>query len=107
MGRLCQVVAQTDPGKDPPPRCSTTSVWPSLLCELNAKTPHGSIAQAVALSCDASDAGKKREKKVQEVDVTRRLAHYVAATRWEDVPLQVRHQAKRSLINLFAVALAG
>jgi 2-methylcitrate dehydratase PrpD len=62
---------------------------------------------AVALSCDASDAGKKREKKVQEVDVTRRLAHYVAATRWEDVPPQVRHQAKRSLINLFAVALAG
>jgi len=44
---------------------------------------------------------------LQQVDVTRRLAHYVAVTRWEDVPPQVRHQAKRSLINLFAVALAG
>ena len=44
---------------------------------------------------------------LQQVDVTRRLAHYVAVTRWEDVPSQVRHQAKRSLINLFAVALAG
>src|SRR5690242_7347314 len=44
---------------------------------------------------------------LQQVDVTRRLAHYVAVTRWEDVPPEVRHQAKRSLINLFAVALAG
>src|SRR5579871_2917927 len=44
---------------------------------------------------------------LQQVDVTRRLAHYVAITRWEDVPAKVRHQAKRSLINLFAVALAG
>jgi 2-methylcitrate dehydratase PrpD len=44
---------------------------------------------------------------LQQVDVTRRLAHYVAATGWEDVPVEVRHQAKRSLINLFAVALAG
>jgi 2-methylcitrate dehydratase PrpD len=44
---------------------------------------------------------------LQQVDVTRRLAHYLAVTRWEDVPPEVRHQAKRSLINLFAVALAG
>jgi len=44
---------------------------------------------------------------LQQVDVTKRLAHYVAATRWEDVPPDVRHQAKRSLVNLFAVALAG
>ena len=44
---------------------------------------------------------------LQQVDVTRRLAHYVAATRWEDVPPEVRHQAKRSFMNLFAVALAG
>jgi len=39
--------------------------------------------------------------------VTRTLARYIAAARWEDVPPPVRHQAKRSLINLFAVALAG
>jgi 2-methylcitrate dehydratase PrpD len=39
--------------------------------------------------------------------VTRTLARYIAAARWEDIPLPVRHQAKRSLINLFAVALAG
>ena len=40
-------------------------------------------------------------------DVTGTLARYVAATRWEDIPQEVRHQAKRSFINLFAVALAG
>src|ERR1700757_2276164 len=40
-------------------------------------------------------------------DVTRKLARYTFATRWEDVPANVRHQAKRSFMNLFAVALAG
>jgi 2-methylcitrate dehydratase PrpD len=40
-------------------------------------------------------------------DVTRTLARYVAATQWDDIPPAVRHQAKRSLINFFAVALAG
>jgi 2-methylcitrate dehydratase PrpD len=39
--------------------------------------------------------------------VTESLAQHVVATRWEDIPLQVRHQAKRSLINFFAVTLAG
>src|SRR5215813_8950886 len=40
-------------------------------------------------------------------DITRKLAHYIFATRWQDVPENVRHQAKRSFMNLFAVALAG
>lgn len=39
--------------------------------------------------------------------VTESLARHIAATRWEDIPSQVRHQAKRSLINFFAVTLAG
>jgi 2-methylcitrate dehydratase PrpD len=39
--------------------------------------------------------------------VTESLAQHVVATRWGDVPSQVRHQAKRSLMNFFAVALAG
>src|SRR3974390_1529010 len=46
-------------------------------------------------------------KMLQQLDVTARLAHYVAAAHWEDVPPQVRHQARRSFMNLFAVALAG
>ena len=39
--------------------------------------------------------------------VTESLARFVVTTRWDDIPSPVRHQAKRSLINFFAVALAG
>jgi len=39
--------------------------------------------------------------------VTQRLARFAATTRWDDIPTTVRHQAKRSLMNFFAVALAG
>ena len=39
--------------------------------------------------------------------VTESLARHIVATQWDDIPPQVRHQAKRSLINFFAVALAG
>jgi 2-methylcitrate dehydratase PrpD len=39
--------------------------------------------------------------------VTESLGQHVVATRWENIPSQVRHQAKRSLINFFAVTLAG
>src|SRR5882757_1159601 len=49
----------------------------------------------------------KRNMMLHKSGVTQSLAHYVVATRWEDVPSPVRHQAKRSLMNFFAVALAG
>jgi 2-methylcitrate dehydratase PrpD len=39
--------------------------------------------------------------------VTESLARFVVTARWEDIPTPVRHQAKRSLLNFFAVALAG
>jgi 2-methylcitrate dehydratase PrpD len=39
--------------------------------------------------------------------LTQRLAGHVVETRWEDIPSAVRHQAKRSLMNFFAVTLAG
>jgi 2-methylcitrate dehydratase PrpD len=44
---------------------------------------------------------------LQVSGVTRALAHSVVATRWDDIPPPVRHQAKRSLMNFFAVTLAG
>jgi 2-methylcitrate dehydratase PrpD len=44
---------------------------------------------------------------LQKPLVTQTLARYMAQARWQDIPQGVRHQAKRSLINLFAVALAG
>src|SRR6202050_749391 len=39
--------------------------------------------------------------------VTEILAKFVVDTRWGDLPPQVTHQAKRSLMNFFAVALTG
>jgi 2-methylcitrate dehydratase PrpD len=42
-----------------------------------------------------------------DLPVTRTLAEFVERTQWRDVPFVVRHEAKRSLVNYFAVALAG
>ncbi len=39
--------------------------------------------------------------------VTEKLAQLVVTTQWDDLPEPVRHQAKRSLMNYFAVALTG
>jgi 2-methylcitrate dehydratase PrpD len=44
---------------------------------------------------------------LDESRVTQNLARFIVATRWDDIPSRVRHQAKRSLMNFFAVALAG
>jgi 2-methylcitrate dehydratase PrpD len=39
--------------------------------------------------------------------ITRNLARFVVDTRWNDIPHKARHEAKRALLNFFAVALAG
>ena len=39
--------------------------------------------------------------------VTQNLARFVVETRWEDIPERARHEAKRALLNFFAVAIAG
>jgi 2-methylcitrate dehydratase PrpD len=44
---------------------------------------------------------------LQTSGVTQRLARHVVDTRWDEIPTPVRHQAKRSLMNFFAAALAG
>src|SRR6185436_1885379 len=38
---------------------------------------------------------------------TETLARFVVDTRWQDIPAEARHEAKRALLNFFAVALAG
>ncbi|RAR51525.1 2-methylcitrate dehydratase PrpD [Paraburkholderia unamae] len=43
----------------------------------------------------------------EHAGVTRTLAAFIAQTQWADVPADVRHEAKRALVNYFAVALAG
>ncbi len=44
---------------------------------------------------------------LQNPGVTEALARLVVDVQWNDLPEQVRHQAKRSLMNFFAVALTG
>jgi len=39
--------------------------------------------------------------------VTQNLARFVVETKWKDIPDPVRHEAKRALLNFFAVAIAG
>jgi len=39
--------------------------------------------------------------------LTRQLAGFIERTRWSDIPETVRHEAKRALVNYFAVCLAG
>jgi 2-methylcitrate dehydratase PrpD len=41
------------------------------------------------------------------VDATGALARFVAESRWEDIPENVRHAGRRTLINCLATALAG
>ena len=43
----------------------------------------------------------------QNQPVTKNLARWAAATSWAALPAAVAHQAKRSLMNFFAVALTG
>jgi len=38
---------------------------------------------------------------------TETLARFVVETKWQDIPAEARHEAKRALLNFFAVALAG
>jgi 2-methylcitrate dehydratase PrpD len=44
---------------------------------------------------------------LHDAGVTEKLAQFVVATQWDDLSRQVAHQAKRSLMNFFAVALIG
>jgi 2-methylcitrate dehydratase PrpD len=53
------------------------------------------------------DALKPSNPADTEPGATAALAAFVANTPWQAVPEAVRHEAKRSLVNYFAVALAG
>jgi len=39
--------------------------------------------------------------------VTQTLARFIVETKWQDIPEKARHEAKRALLNFFAVAIAG
>ena len=40
-------------------------------------------------------------------DVTRRLARFIVDSRWGDIPREIRHEAKRALLNWLGTALGG
>ena len=40
-------------------------------------------------------------------DVTRKLARFIVESHWRDVPKNVRHEAKRSILNWLGTALGG
>src|SRR5450755_3056690 len=50
---------------------------------------------------------RARTIMLHKPNVTQSLARLVVTTGWDDIPQPVRHQAKRSFLNFFAVALAG
>lgn len=39
--------------------------------------------------------------------ISRRLARFIADSRWEDMPQALRHEARRSLLNVIGTALGG
>ena len=43
----------------------------------------------------------------RQMSITGALARFASEWCWEDIPATVRHEAKRSLLNFFAVALGG
>ena len=47
------------------------------------------------------------DSKVKPNDVTQCLTQFVSSCRWDQVPEKVRHEAKRSLLNYFSVALSA
>ncbi len=54
------------------------------------------------MQADSIDANALRSGAL-----TRTLSRFVASTQWRDLPAAVRNEAKRSLVNYFAVALAA
>ena len=55
----------------------------------------------------SAGAGGRAPLDAAAAGVSRRLADFVVASRWEDVPAPVRHMAIRSIVNGFGTALGG
>jgi hypothetical protein len=65
---------------------------------LNRRAPknHGIV---VCEPADAPRVNNTRMTMLHKLGVTQSLAHFIAATRWDDIPPPVAHQAKRSFMN--------
>src|SRR6266850_661335 len=49
----------------------------------------------------------RRKSMLPRPGVTQTLARFIVETKWQDIPEKARHEAKRALLNFFAVAIAG
>src|SRR5260370_11002430 len=65
------------------------------------------IAGRSARSFAALRTTRRKALMQPKPGVSQTLARFVADTRWDDIPDPVKHEAKRALLNFFAVALAG
>ena len=52
-------------------------------------------------------ASRTQDGPMQNARVTGALADFLVSSRWEDVPHDVRHAARRSILNFFGTALGG
>jgi 2-methylcitrate dehydratase PrpD len=71
-----------------------------------------SLAGLAGLSASAAGAGDTQGQASAEpikvgVDVTRRLAAYVVASNYDDIPPPVRKEARRTLLNWMGCAVGG
>jgi 2-methylcitrate dehydratase PrpD len=67
---------------------------------------------ALSASAQAADVADPQAQKPAEsftvgVDVTRRLAAYVVASKYDDIPAPVRKEARRTLLNWMGCAVGG
>jgi 2-methylcitrate dehydratase PrpD len=53
------------------------------------------------------NAALQEEIMLARPGVTPTLARFIVNTTWQDIPKTARHEAKRALLNFFAVAIAG
>ena len=91
-------------------------VWADARCQPSTCHPersegplrrHERSLAALGMTSLLQQRSPERMAMLPRPGITQNLARFVVDTRWEDIPEQARHEAKRALLNFFAVAIAG
>jgi 2-methylcitrate dehydratase PrpD len=80
-----------------------SQAWPSFIFKRCARIDAGLEWRYVFRPTSSA----RKKPMLPRPGVSQNLARFVADTGWQDVPDRVRHEAKRALLNFFAVAIAG
>jgi hypothetical protein len=67
----------------------------------------GEPLAAASAGAQTSEAAHAKEAAPVPPDATHRLAQFILATRYDDLPEAVRHEAKRTLLNWVGCAIGG